>query len=172
MWKTFPRKTTHIEGHWEDDQGNILPQYIYLTEFNNEASLYCAIYYDDGRDDYKRTPELALPENPTGRLIIPKNGSYKIGAPTKSIYPPDSSRVGAPCWKVKIKITGGNQEYTGTTTQVWSAAVNVSLPENSMYPKLNGAYLSGARYQITTAEKETETSNAIQNGEIIIPESE
>lgn len=73
---------------------------------------------------------------------------------------------------VKIKITGGNQEYTGTTTQVWSAAVNVSLPENSMYPKLNGAYLSGARYQITTAEKETETSNAIQNGEIIIPESE
>lgn len=149
-----------------------MPQYIYLTEFNNESSVYFAIYYDDGRDDYKRTPELTLPENPTGRLIIPKNGSYKIGAPTKSIYPPGSSRVGEPCWKVKIKITGGDQEYTGTTTQTWLAAVNVALPENSMYTRMNGTYLTGARYYVNTDEQGTETAMAIQNGEIIIPESE
>ena len=130
-----------------------------------------AIYYDDGLDAYKREPILTLPDMPNGELRIPKNGSYKIGTVEKSTYPNHNSEYdGRPCWKMRIRITGGQQTYPRAEEGFfnWYGAT-IKLPENALYTEVKK---DCCKYKFPRNASSTSTVEAIKNGEIIIPESE
>lgn len=172
MWKTFPRRNGRTYTRWENEQGELeeyTDRIITLDEFDNGQTHYIAIYYDEGIEAYKRTPIFTFeePDNQGGIIAIPKDGSYKIGEIQKSQYPIEHSHAGEPCWKTRIKITGGQRTYANSRGTVYTFA-RFRLLENSLYYQTTAT--SGTRYRLNANDKETNAEYAIFNGEILIPE--